>query len=76
MSANWVRPDPTNIEKVTTWRTPKNVSEVRSFLGLASYYRKFCKDFATVAEPLQWLTKSKTKFQWSEECDAAFNTTL
>ena len=73
VSANGVRPDPTNTEKVATWRTPKNVSEVRSFLGLASYYRKFCKDFATVAEPLQRLTESKTKFQWSEECDAAFN---
>ena len=73
VSADGVRPDPTNIEKVSTWRTPKNVSEVRSFLGLASYYRKFCKDFATVAEPLQRLTESKTKFQWSEECDAAFN---
>ena len=73
VSANGVRPNPTNIEKVATWRTPKNVSEVRSFLSLASYYRKFCKDFPTVAEPLQRLTESKTTFQWSEECDAAFN---
>lgn len=47
-------------------------SELHSFLGLASDYRKFCPKFATVAEPLKCLTESKSKFQWTQKCDAAF----
>ena len=72
MSANGVRPDLANTEKVTVWRTPEKASELRRFLGLASYYRRFCPNFATIAAPLQRLTESKYKFQWTQECDAAF----
>ena len=48
VSASGVRPDPANTEKVAMWKTPQNASELRSFLGLASYYRKFCPNFANV----------------------------
>lgn len=73
VSDRGIQPDPANVEKVAAWKTPRNTSEVRSFLGLASYYRKFCRNFATIAEPLQHLTESHVKFQWTEECDTSFN---
>lgn len=66
VSDKGVQPDPANVEKVAEWKTPRNVSEVRSFLGLASYYRKFCRNFAMIAVPLQWLTDSYEKFEWTE----------
>lgn len=72
VSASGVRPDPANTEKVAMWKTPQNASELLSFLCLASYYRKFCPNFATITEPLQRLTESKYKFQWTQECNAAF----
>ena len=73
VSDKGIQPDPANVEKVAAWKTPQNASEVRSFLGLASYYRKFCRNFATIAKPLQRLTESHVKFQWTEECDTSFN---
>ncbi|CAH9114854.1 unnamed protein product [Cuscuta epithymum] len=64
--------DPSKIEAVVEWRAPTSVTEVRSFLGLAGYYRRFVKDFSKIARPLTNLTKKTTKFQWNEDCEAAF----
>src|SRR6188768_3179422 len=65
--------DPAKIEAVSTWPTPKNVTEVRSFVGLASYYRRFVKDFAAVAAPLHALTGKNVRFHWTPECQVAFD---
>ncbi|CAH9119792.1 unnamed protein product [Cuscuta europaea] len=64
--------DPSKIEAVIGWPAPTTVTEVRSFLGLAGYYRRFVKDFSKVARPLTNLTKKTTKFLWSSECEEAF----
>ena len=52
---------------------PRNMTEVRSFLGLCSYYRKFVKDFASIAKPLHDLTAKDKSFKWSEDCQISFD---
>ena len=67
-----VQCDPKKIEAVRDWKVPSSVTEVKSFMGLASYYRKFIQDFSKVAEPLNALTKKVQEFQWTERCQEAF----
>jgi len=66
--------DPEKVKTVEEWRAPSNVHEVRSFLGLASYYRKFVEDFAKLASPLHKLTAAHAKFIWDQDCQTAFET--
>ena len=68
-----VKPDPQKVEAVHDWPTPKNVTGVRAFLGLCSYYRRFIKGFAHIAGPLNSLLEAGQAFEWSEECQAAFD---
>ncbi|XP_028064662.1 uncharacterized protein LOC114267799 [Camellia sinensis] len=58
--------DPQKIEAIVDWPRPTNVSEVRSFLGLASYYRRFVKDFSKFALPLTQLTQKNVPFDWND----------
>lgn len=69
-----ILPDPRKVEAVVRARAPKNISELRSFLGLASYLRRFVPDFASVAAPLIELTSPKRQYVWSDECEVAFQT--
>jgi hypothetical protein len=65
----------TNLEKikiVQEWPVPRNVRDVRSFIGLTSYYRKFVKGFADIARPLHKLMSKNAVFKWSDECQKAF----
>lgn len=74
VSEHGVHTDPSKIEAVKTWPTPKNQTDVRSFLGLASYYRRYITKFSHVAKPLTALTEKNTSFIWTEECENAFTT--
>ncbi|MFG1569926.1 reverse transcriptase family protein [Staphylococcus aureus] len=72
ISAEGISVDPKKVEAVVDWKRPASVSEIRSFLGLAGYYRRFVKDFAKIASPLTRLTQKGVAFDWSEECEASF----
>jgi hypothetical protein len=72
ISAGNIATETEKVEQVSAWPRPKDVTEVRSFVGLVSYYRRFIKDFATVAAPLHALTAKNARFHWKEECEAAF----
>ena len=73
VSDRGVETDPKKIEAISGWPEPKTVKEVRSFIGLSSYYRRFVKDFAKLARPLHRLTEKDTSFEWTTECQEAFN---
>ncbi|WVZ94213.1 LOW QUALITY PROTEIN: hypothetical protein U9M48_040134 [Paspalum notatum var. saurae] len=64
--------DPSKVNDVLNWKQPETVTEIRSFLGLAGYYRRFIKDFSKTAKPMTSLTKKKAKYVWSSNCEEAF----
>ena len=64
--------DPSKITAIQNWKQSTTPTEVRSFLGLASYYRKFVKDFSKISSSLTKLTKKHAKFKWTPECEEAF----
>ncbi|KAK4397687.1 Retrovirus-related Pol polyprotein from transposon.6 [Sesamum angolense] len=72
VSKEGVQPDPTKVKVIMEWEPPKNVSKVRSFLGLAGYYRRFLKDFFVVAKPLTNLLKKNAPFNWNDKCAQSF----
>ncbi|KAE9623441.1 reverse transcriptase family protein, partial [Parasedimentitalea maritima] len=72
VSAEGIKVDPAKIEAVATWTTPTNVKEVRSFLGLAGYYRRFVEGFSGIARPLTSLLRKTTRFVWSDRCTQSF----
>ena len=72
VSAQGIATDPEKVRAVKEWPTPTTVKEVQSFLGLASYYRRFIAGFSNIARPLHRLTEKGQPFVWSEACDTAF----
>ena len=64
--------DPAKLNAVLEWEEPKSVTKVRSFLGLAGYYRRFIEGFSKIALPLTKLTRKDQPFVWSEKCEASF----
>jgi hypothetical protein len=72
ISEDGLGPDPAKVDKVRTYPTPKNVRNLRGFLGLASYYRRFVKDFSRKAAPLYYLTKKGVNYEWTDDQEAAF----
>ena len=72
VSAEGVRVDPVKIEAVVNWKPPRSVTEVRSFLGLAGYYRRFVKGFSVIASPLTKLLRKGVLFEWSDKCQNSF----
>ncbi|TYK07646.1 DNA/RNA polymerases superfamily protein [Cucumis melo var. makuwa] len=64
--------NPAKIEAITSWPRPSTVSEVRSFLGLAGYYRRFVENFSRIATPLTQLTRKRAPFVWSKTCEDSF----
>ncbi|KZR95944.1 Uncharacterized protein APZ42_009992, partial [Daphnia magna] len=70
-----IKPDPGKIDRIVNYKTPTSVDEVRSFLGLAGYYRRFIKDFGSIAKPLTRLPHkdlSRKPFAWGTEKQLAF----
>ena len=71
MSKDDIQVDPKKIEAIIGWPRPTTITEVRSFLGLTSYYKRFVKDFSKIAAPLTRLTQKNIKFNWTDRCKRA-----
>ncbi|GKF61678.1 hypothetical protein Tco_0181732 [Tanacetum coccineum] len=63
--------DPAKIESVKDWASPKSPTEIRQFLGLDGYYRRFIEGFSKIAKPMTKLTQKKVKFEWGDKQEAA-----
>jgi hypothetical protein len=74
ISKDGIAVDPSKVQEVMDWKPPKSVHQIRSFMGLVGYYRRFIPDFSRIAKPMTELLKKGVKFVWSEECDQAFHT--
>lgn len=72
VSAAGVSTDPAKVVAVRDWPVP-HIRELQHFLGLGSYYRKYIRDFATIASPLYQLTQKGLVFQWGADCSQAFS---
>ncbi|XP_043206108.1 uncharacterized protein LOC122372666 [Amphibalanus amphitrite] len=72
ISGEGISADPSKVSAVVDYERPKNVHDVRRFIGLASYFRKFIPNFSTVAKPLLKLTEDRAKFLWDDMCESAF----
>lgn len=72
-SVDGVKPNPGLVKTVQSFPIPRTVKHLRSFLGLANYYRRFIKDFSKKAKPLTELLKKDVKFEWSNSCQVAFD---
>ena len=68
-----IEPNPEKIRVVRDFPVPQNLKQLRTFMGLANYYRRFVKGFAHIAGPLNALTKKGVKFEWSDACSVAFD---
>ena len=60
--------DPQKVEAILNWQAPTNQTEVRSFLGLVGYYRRFIKNFLIISSPMTELLKKNVRFEWTDEC--------
>ncbi|GJS50222.1 putative reverse transcriptase domain-containing protein [Tanacetum coccineum] len=64
--------DPAKIESIKDWASSKTAKEIRQFLGLTGYYRRFIKGFSKITKPMTKLTQKKVKFDWSDKAETAF----
>ena len=74
MSAEGVSIIPDKVQAILDWEAPKSVKGVRSFLGMAGYYRRFIENFSKIAKPMTELLKKGKKFEWSEKAEESFQT--
>ena len=72
VSEEGIRVDPSKIEVILEWKPLRNVMEVRSFLGLVGYYRRFVKGFSMTVAPMTRLLQTNVRFEWSEKCQGGF----
>ncbi|WMV50937.1 hypothetical protein MTR67_044322 [Solanum verrucosum] len=72
VSSEGIRVDSQKIEAVKQWPRPTSATNIKSFLGVAGYYRRFVEGFSSIASPLTRLTQKKVKFQWSYDCEKSF----
>ncbi|GJY76287.1 hypothetical protein Tco_0481403, partial [Tanacetum coccineum] len=64
--------DPAKIESIKDWASPRSPTDIRQFLGLAGYYRRFIEGFLKIVKPMTKLTQNKAKFEWGDKQEAAF----
>jgi hypothetical protein len=74
ISAEGIAVDPSKVQEVLEWKSPKSITQIRSFLRLAGYYRRFIPNFSKIAKPMTQLLEKETKFKWSPQCEKAFLT--
>ncbi|KAD2805356.1 hypothetical protein E3N88_38733 [Mikania micrantha] len=74
LNEDGIQVDPSKIEAIKEWETPRTPTEIRQFLGLAGYYRRFIENFSKIALPLTTLTQKKVTFEWGERQQEAFDT--
>lgn len=74
ISSKGIKVDPTKVEAVQNWKFPTTPNEIRSFPGLAGYYRRFIERFSKIARPMTQLLRKGIKFIWTPECEANFQT--
>ncbi|KAK6119921.1 hypothetical protein DH2020_046335 [Rehmannia glutinosa] len=72
VTSQGIEVDPSKVEAVGGWNVPKNASEVRSFLGLVGYYRRFTEGFSRMAMPMTRLTRKVEKFEWTPKYEESF----
>jgi hypothetical protein len=72
LTAEGVAVDPVKLEAVKEWEQPCNPIDIRSFLGLAGYYRRFIENFSKIAKPMTNLLKKTNEFEWTPECELSF----
>jgi hypothetical protein len=64
--------DPSKVQDVLSWNAPTNIGDIRSFLGLAGYYRRFSEGFSKISKPITELLEKDKKFEWTPACEASF----
>ncbi|KAH0669077.1 hypothetical protein KY289_023570 [Solanum tuberosum] len=74
VSGDGIKVDPKKTDVIRNWPRPLTPSDIRSFLGLAGYYRRFVSGFSSIASPMTKLTQKKAKFEWTDECERSFQT--
>jgi hypothetical protein len=74
ISHDGISVDPSKVQEVMDWKPPKSIPQIRNFLGLAGYYRRFIPDFSRIAKPMTELLKKGVKFVWSEAYEKSFHT--
>ena len=72
VSAEGIAVDPAKVSVVIEWEPPNSAKDIRSFLRLAGYYRRFIENFSKIAKPMTELLKKEKKFAWTKECEDSF----
>jgi hypothetical protein len=73
ISNGWISVDPAKVKEIVAWSTPTTVTEIRSFLGLVGYYRRFIEGFSKIAKSMTSLLEKGREFKWDERFQDSFN---
>ena len=72
MTKEGISVDPKKIKAIEDWSVPKDVTDVRSFMGITGYYRRYIKGFSRITNPITSLQKKRKKFDWNHKCEESF----